>query len=141
MYRTAQKVLGKGLSPFSRYLLGTVSGVFGIVLIYLEFITSQSKTPLVMYLFGAFCILISLACFTYGAKRKVIGRVIGLSVFIVSLWYLYSQFTDGNLNSGSRGQPSILNAIAFFIFFGLPGIWYALYAKFPLGDSTENENE
>ena len=139
MYREAQKVLGKGLSPFTRFLLGLVSGFFGVVLIWLEYLSKNSQSPYGMYAFGIFCLSISLACITKGIVRKTIGRVIGVTVFVLSGWYLYSMVSAGVASTGSRSEPSIINAILFFFAFGLPGIWYAIFAKFPVNKESDEE--
>ncbi len=132
MYGEAQSVLTKGLSPFARFLLGTVSGLFGVALIWLEYISKNSQHPLAMYGFGLFCLGISFACMTRGRLRQLFGRLIGAMIFVVSLWYLYSMLDTGILTSGSRSQPSLMNAIIFFVVAGLPGLWYAIFAKFLL---------
>jgi len=140
MYREAQKVLGKGLSPFTRFLLGFISGLFGIVLIWLEYLSANSQNPYGMYAFGIFCLCISLACITKGIVRKTIGRLIGATVFVLSLWFLYSMVISGVNKSGSPSEPSIINAILFFFAFGLPGFWYAVFAKFPINKKNNETN-
>jgi len=115
MYREAQKILSKGLSPFARLLLGAISGLFGVVLIWLEYLSKNSTNPYAMYAFGIFCLCISFACIVKGKVRKFIGRAIGASIFVLSGWYLYSMVTAGVFLSGSRSEPSLINAIFFFI--------------------------
>lgn len=139
MYREAQKILGKGLSPFARILLGFFSALFGVVLIWLEYLSTNSQNPYAMYAFGFFCLSISFACIVKGAARKFIGRVIGAAVFLLSGWYLYSMVSTGAFLSGSRSEPSIINAIIFFVVFGLPGIWYAVFVKFPVSGESDEE--
>ena len=92
-----------------------------------------------MYAFGIFCLSISFTCIVKGAARKVIGRVIGAAVFILSGWFLYSMVSTGVFISESYSEPSIINAIFFFINFGLPGIWYALFVKFPVSGESDEE--
>ena len=128
MYKSGQYVLNKGLSPLSRILLGSITGLFGVVMIL---IASEMSKPIGIYVFGAFCLTIFVMCITTGKLRNYLGRVIGLTVFGLSIWYLLGQLGNGELISGKRSEPSLFNAILFFFAFGFPGIWFAIKGKFP----------
>jgi len=128
MYREgAELITQKGLSPFSRAILGLFSGLFGAVMVL---IAPPTDKQIFFYLFGGFCLTVCLACIFTGRLRQFIGSSIGVSVFFIAGWYLFSQIISGEFISGSRSQPSIINAVFFFILFGLPGISYAAKAKF-----------
>lgn len=129
MYRTGQHVLSKGLSPLSRILLGSITSLFGIVMIL---IAPEMRESVGLYMFGAFCLIIFVMCITTGKIRNTLGRLIGLTAFGLSIWYFLGQFGSGELISGSKSEPSIYNAILFFFAFGFPGIWFAIKGKFPI---------
>ena len=128
MYNAAQRVLGKGLSPFSRIMLGLVSGLFGVVMLIIA--PGMSK-PLAIYAFGAFCIVIALMCIFTGKVRNYLGRVIGAIVFLISVFFFVNEVMDGKFISFRKSEPSVLNAVFFFFAFGFPGIWFAIKGKFP----------
>ncbi|MDO6636116.1 hypothetical protein Q4540_00020 [Pseudoalteromonas carrageenovora] len=127
MYKSGQKVLNKGLSPFSRILLGSTSGLFGVVMIL---IAPDMSKPIAIYGFGVFCFIIFVMCVTSGKIRNYLGRVIGLIAFCLSIVYFLSQLGEGQLISGHSSKPSIFNAVLFFFAFGFPGIWFAVKGKF-----------
>jgi hypothetical protein len=129
MYNEAQRVIGKGLSPFSRVLLGLVAGIFGLVMVL---IASEMPKPLSIYGFGSFCIVIALMCVFTGKLRNYMGRAIGFIVFLIATYFLANVISGGKLLSSSKAEPSMLNAILFFLAFGVPGIWFAIKGKFPL---------
>lgn len=127
MYREAEKIINRGLSPFSRILLGLFSGLFGVIVV----ITApDTDNAILFYIFGGFCFLICFACIVKGKTRQFLGSIIGACLFLISLVYLIDEAVSGSLISGSRSEPSVINAIAYFIFFGIPGLRYALKAKF-----------
>lgn len=129
MYKSGQYVLNKGLSPLSRILLGSITGLFGVVMIL---IAPEMSKPIGIYVFGALCLTIFVMCITTGKLRNYLGRVIGLTVFGLSIWYLVGQLGNGELILGKRSEPSLFNAILFFFAFGFPGIWFAIKGKFPI---------
>ena len=127
MYREGEEIINRGLSPFSRILLGLFSALFGAVMV----ITAPDNDKAILfYVFGGFCFLICFACIVKGKARQFLGSIIGVCLFLVSLGYLIHELVGGQFISGSRSEPSIVNAIAFLIFFGIPGLSYALRAKF-----------
>jgi hypothetical protein len=133
MYKSGQQVLNRGLSPFSRILLGSITGLFGIVMIL---IAPEMNKPNGIYMFGAFCLIIFVMCITTGKIRNYLGRVIGLIAFGLSVWYFIGQLGHGDFLSDKRSEPSIINAILFFFAFGLPGIWFAIKGKFPIKNKS-----
>tara|TARA_B100001059_G_scaffold220651_1_gene242859 strand:- start:409 stop:822 length:414 start_codon:yes stop_codon:yes gene_type:complete len=134
MYKSGQHVLNKGLSPFSRILLGSITGLFGVVMI---FIAPDMSKPIGIYMFGTFCLIIFVMCITTGKIRNYLGRIIGLTAFGLSIWYFLGQLEGGELISGKRSEPSIFNAILFFFAFGFPGIWFAIKGKFPIKNKRQ----
>ncbi|WP_039037671.1 hypothetical protein [Pseudoalteromonas sp. ECSMB14103] len=134
MYKSGQHVLNKGLSPFSRVLLGSITGLFGVVMIL---IAPEMSKPIGIYMFGAFCLIIFVMCITTGKLRNYLGRVIGSTAFGLSVWYFLGQLGGGELISGERPEPSIFNAILFFFAFGFPGIWFAIKGQFPIKNKRQ----
>jgi len=120
MYRAGEEIINKGLSPFTRILLGFVSGMFGLVMIVSAPPTDKA---IGFYVFAGACLSISFACVFTGRVRQFFGSLIGLGLFTASMWYLLSQLLHGSLLS-VRSEQSILNAMLFLVFFGIPGISY-----------------
>jgi len=129
MYTLAEKTIRKGLSPVARILLGAVSALFGLIMLATA---SGTADPFFATMIGAFCFAIALACVTWGRVRQFVGSLIGTALFILSLVYLWSQVTGGTLLWGNRSEPSILTAVLFVVFLGVPGISYAASARFGL---------
>jgi len=59
-----------------------------------------------------------------------VGSLVGCGLFVLSLAYLYGELSDGPWFSGSRAGPSVKNVIVFLMAFDVPGIAYALKARF-----------
>ena len=127
MYKIGESVIKEGLSPFSRFVLGFFSGIFGVLMIVFP---SPAEKAIYSNLFGGFCLLICFACIFKGKVRQFLGSCIGVCLFVIALGYLIHELIGGKLISGSRSEPSVVNAIAFLIFFGIPGITYTLKVKF-----------
>lgn len=127
MYKEAEEVIKRGLSPGARRFLAFFSGFIGTGL-YL--IALNSKAPIPFFAFGTFCNLIVMVCITKGKIRQFIGSIIGTLIFLFAFIYIYSQLTNGPLNSGARSEPSIINSIVFMLVFGVPSLIYALKTKF-----------
>ncbi len=127
MYREAEEKINEGLSPFSRFLLGSVSGLFGLMMIL---IAPPTDKQIYFYLFGGFCLVISLACIFKGRVRQFLGSLIGVVLAILSIWYLSAQLLEGGPIFSARSDQSIFNAIMFTVFFGIPGLTYAAKTKF-----------
>ncbi|WKD48966.1 hypothetical protein [Microbulbifer spongiae] len=120
MYRAGEEIINKGLSPFTRILFGFVSGMFGLVMII-----SAPPTDMAIrvYVFAGACLSISFACMFTGRVRQFFGSLIGLGLFSASMWYLLTQLLHGPLLS-KRSEQSVLNAVLFLVFFGVPGVSY-----------------
>lgn len=134
MYKEAEKQINSGLSLVPRIILGSVSGLFGVVLIFLgaDGYTHKVANWFGYFAIGMFCSLIALVCVTWGRVRQFIGSCIGVIIFVLACGYLVDQLAGGILMSGKRSEPSVLNAILFMIAFGVPGLAYALKARFGL---------
>ncbi|WP_448556690.1 hypothetical protein [Thalassotalea montiporae] len=136
MYKSGQQVLNQGLSPFSRLLLGSITGLFGLVMFL---IAPDMSKPIGIYMFGTFCLVIFVMCITTGKIRNYLGRLIGLTAFVLSIWYFLGQLGNGDLVSGNRSEPSVINAILFFFAFGFPGLWFAIKGKFPVKSTGQSK--
>jgi len=130
MYREGAEIITKkGLSPFLRWFLGIVSLLFGIVMLLAA---PSAPKPMLLSLIGVFCIAIFLACVLKGRLRQFVGSCIGLCVFSIAIWYVYSQVSSGPLYSSSRSESSVVNSLLFLFFFGFPSIAYVFKTKFGL---------
>jgi hypothetical protein len=127
LYKAAEDQINKGLSPFSRFVLGFFSALFGVVMVL---VAPPTDKAVFFYAFGIFCFLISVACITKDRVRQFVGSVIGSILLILSGWYFYSQLTGGPFFSERRSEPSVVNAWFFFVAFGIPGAAYAIKTKF-----------
>ena len=134
MYKAAEKVITRGMGLVPRLILAAFSGLFATVMFL---VAPPTDKAVYFYMFGGFCALISLACLTSGKVRQFLGSFIGISLFILSLLYVGAQFEEGPLYSLSRGEPSLLNSLLFLVFFGFPGLMYAINARF--GISREDK--
>lgn len=134
MYGVANEKINEGLSPFVRWFLAIIAGLFGVGMFIMA---PSSSAPFGFIVFGMFCVFIALACITRGRVRQFLGSTIGLVLFIAALFYIYDQSTAGPIVSGARSEPSLLNSLFFMIAFGLPGIAYAIKAKFGFGSKIE----
>ena len=119
----------EGISPLLRWVLALVALLFGAGMLA---IASSTEAPAIGYAFGAFCLFVAAGCATQGRVRRFILSTLGLSLFGVGLAYIYSQATSGPLVS-RRSDPSLLNSILFMLALGIPGLGYAVRAKFGLG--------
>lgn len=137
MYREAEDTINKGLSPFSRILLGSVSGLFGLMMIL---IAPPTDKEIYFYLFGGFCLIISLACIFKGRIRQFLGSLIGVVLAILSIWYLSSQLLENGPLFSARSDQSIFNAILFTVFFGIPGVTYVAKTKFGFTKKSPNRS-
>jgi uncharacterized membrane protein YccC len=129
MYKVLANKIKGGLSPVAKFLLGAVSAFFGLIMVATA---SGTKDPFFAMMIGIFCFTVTSACFTWGRIRQFVGSIIGTAVFCFALLYLLSQLAGKPLFFSSRSEPSILNAVLFIVFFGVPGISYAVTAKFGL---------
>jgi len=127
MYKSAEKEIRRGLSLPARFILGSVSAIFGIGMIMLPI---SVETAFYSNAFGIFFLIISLACFTKGKFRQFVGSLMGCSLFLISILYLYSEIATGPLFFERRSEPSVLNAVCFLVAFGIPGISYAAKVQF-----------
>ena len=127
MYEQANETITQGLSLGARVLLGVISGLFGIVMLL---IAPPTDKAIYFYLFGAFCLFITVACFTRGRVRQFVGSSIGSAIFVMGLVYFVSELAGGAFWSGRRSEPSVFNALMYLICIGVPGAAYALKTRF-----------
>lgn len=127
MYEQANEKINEGLSFGARLLLGSVSAVFGLIMIMGA---SGEDKVFLHYLFAAFCLLIALACCTRGRVRQFVGSIVGSAMFVIGLLYLFDEIAAGDFGYGGRGAPSVLNALGYLLFIGLPGGIYATKVRF-----------
>jgi len=115
------------MSRGARFFLGGIAILLGLLM---ALIAPDDSARLFFYAFAAFCFLIGLVCFTQGRTRQFCGSVIALCLFAAGVWYLIAQLQAGTVVSGSRSQPSVLNAIVFNVVFGLPAVVYIWRVRF-----------
>jgi hypothetical protein len=128
MYKVANEIItGKGLSVGARVFLGLISALLGVVMVI---IAEDSKFPIAIYLFGAFCFSITLACTTWGRVRQFVGSLIATVIVGLSIWYLWSEVTGGPFFSWRGSEPSVLNAIFFCLLLGAPSASYVVKVRF-----------
>ena len=127
MYEQANNTITAGLSLGARITLGSISGLFGAVMML---IAPPTDKAVYFYLFGTFCLLVTIACFTSGRVRQFIGSTIGAAIFLVGLWYLAKELMVGALWSGRRSEPSAFNALLYLFSIGVPGAAYAYKVRF-----------
>ncbi len=68
MYKEAEEQISKGLSPFSRFLLGSVAGLFGVMMIL---IAPPTDKEIYFYIFGGFCLVICL-----GSDQSIFNAIL-----------------------------------------------------------------
>lgn len=102
-------------------------------------IAPPTNKEIFFYAFGGFCLVISLACLFQGRIRQFLGSIIGSVLVILSGFYLSSQIIGGGPLFSARSDESIVNAILFSVFLGVPGFTYAIKAKFGLGRQGPNK--
>lgn len=124
------------MSLIPRLLLACVAALFGVMMVV---IAPPTDKAVFFYAFGAFCLAIASACVTRGRVAEFFGSVIGVSVMSLGAWYVFSMFAEGPILSGSRSQPSLLNALFFAIVFGVPIATYVWRARF--GFRRENGDD
>ena len=129
MHRESRQTIEAGLSLGARIVLAIFSAVFGFVMILLASPESGSKRPF-FYGFGAFCLLIAIACVTKGRVRQFVGSVIGCALFLVGIAYLANELFEGVLWTSRGGAPSAYKAVLFLLLIGIPGATYALRQRF-----------
>lgn len=134
MYREAARQIEKGLSLGARIALGVAALVFAALMLASG---ALPENAVFAYAFAGFSLAIAVACIARGRVRQFAGSVIGVGLFVLSLLYLASELSEGDVLSGSRSEPSVLNAISFVIFFGFPGIAYAFKARFGFRKSSQ----
>ena len=115
------------MSLFPRLLLASVASLLGIMMMAIALPTDKA---VFFYGFGAFCLAIASACVTRGRVAELFGSVIGFSVLVIAVWYVFSMFVEGPTLSGGRSQPSLLNALFFVFAFGAPSAVYIWRVRF-----------
>ena len=101
---------------FLKLLLAIVCALFGIMMILIA--PRDAGIPWVYYGFGAFCLLITAACFTDGRSQEFIVSLLATAVFGIGVWYLVVSFNDLYASSG-RKKSGFIGAIGFMLTFGL----------------------
>jgi hypothetical protein len=138
MYSEGREVLEQGLSRGASVLLGVVAALMSAGM---ALMAPSSNSPPGFYLFALFSGAIAVACFFTGRIRHWTGRGLGAAVFALSAWYLFGQISDGVAISGSRSEPSILNAVILLFVAGIPGLLFALLGRFNLRKRQEAKSE
>jgi len=123
----AEVITQRGLSRSARALLATFSGLFGLIMVLTA---PDSNKAVYFYLSGGFCGLICIACITSSRIRQLAGSCIGTVLFLLSFWYTITELLAHHIGSNGPGAPSLLQSLAFFVAFGIPGASYAYKARF-----------
>jgi hypothetical protein len=127
IYKAAEQQINQGFSLVSRIILGLFSAIFAVILFANA---STSERPLAVSIGGIFCICITVTCFTKGRIRQFVGSLIGTAIVAMALEYLYSELFSGQIYSGRRSSPSLVNSIGFLVVFGVPAALYVNRARF-----------
>ena len=114
-----------GLVP--RLILAVVAALFGVMMIA---IAPPTDKAVFFYGFGTFCVAIAVACVTRGRTAEFFGSFVGLVVFGLGVWYIGSVLLEGELWSGRKSQPSLINALLFMGVFGVPAALYVYHVRF-----------
>jgi hypothetical protein len=120
-------------SPAARRIVVVAAVFFGLLTLV---VADRVASALVPTSVSALCFLVAIAGGTGGRVRQFAGSVLGCALFAVSLVYLWAEVTGGPWISARRSEPSVLNAVAFFAVFGLPGLAYMVMARFGLRRSA-----
>jgi hypothetical protein len=67
-------------------------------------------------------------------------RGVGAIVFLGYVAYLVAMLFEGKVAAPRRAQPSMLNAIAGLVVFGLPGLWFSLLGRFTMRPEPPSED-
>jgi hypothetical protein len=111
------KGMVNGLGRGSRIVLSLFSGLAGVVMVVAAPATDQAPG---FYVVALICLLLCIACIGDTRVRTLLGSCVGTVLFAGSLWYGFARF----------GQPAFFNALVVFVVFGLPGLAYAVSARF-----------
>jgi hypothetical protein len=124
-YKAAERVITGGLSLGSRIVLGLGSALMALMLLS----AAEGRGSVLYYLPGAFCLLITFACFTAGRVRQFLGSCIGIGIFGACLFYLLEDLTDRALWTGER-PFSTVQSLTIMMLAGVPGAAYAARVRF-----------
>lgn len=123
------------MSLGARIAIALVAILFGAMM-FLHGTTANPDKAWFSYAFGIFCMLIGAASVLKGRAAQFCGSIVGACVFLISLFYFGHELFSGPVVSGSRSQPSVVNAFLFLVAFGVPGMLYAAKAKFGFGKTV-----
>ena len=104
-------------------------------------VAPPTEKAMFLYGFGGFCLAIAVACVVKGRLRRFWGSVVGVATFAIALWYIFSQVTGGADLFGPKNEANVLNSFLFMIFFGMPGLTYALTARFGFRGVSRNDDD
>jgi hypothetical protein len=123
----ADHITSQGLGLVPRIILAVFAGLFAAVM----FLTAPDDGKAIyFYLFGGLCAVIALACIFRGRVRQFFGSIVGVAVFALAIWYLWSEAKTASFVSHRPGDSSLLQAILFAFALGLPGLGYAVKTRF-----------
>lgn len=129
LYEQAEATINQGLSLGARILLGLFAALFGVVMI-LTAPPEAGVKAIIFYAFGAFCLLIAIACLTKGRVRQFVGSIVGSAMFLAGIAYLGSELAHGVFWSTPLSEPSAFQALVYLVFIGYPGASYAFRTGF-----------
>ena len=124
------------MSLVARILIGVICLlVAGLMVI----IAPDDENRIGFYGIAAFAVAAGAFCFASARLKDFLGSCVGVAAFVAGLWYLAGQLDSGEVYSGSRSRPSIINAVLFLVVFGLPGLLFALKTRFGFRRFGPNE--
>lgn len=133
MYQIAESEINRGLSRGARILLGSSALIFALVMIL---VAPDDGKKFSFYGIGFFFALIAAACAVTGRRRRFIGSIIGLGLFLLTSYFFAYEALSGAPLIAPRGSPSIASSALCFLFFGIPGARYLWKARFGFGGAV-----
>ncbi len=127
LYRSGEEVLAGGLSKASRIILGCAVGLMGVGV---ALNASNAPNPTLTWIFAGFCMAVALMCVFNGRLRRAIGRIVAATIFVTCVWYVIDCAYTEPVSSGSRSQPSLMNAVLLMLFAGIPAAYFAIRGRF-----------
>ena len=88
---------------------------------------AMPKGPLPFYVLGLFCCVVALACLLPGSRRVTL-RIVGATICGAYVCYVLSELG----NPIKMGEVNIIEAVAGFLVFGLPGGYLAVTGRYPV---------
>ena len=122
----------------ARFIVAIVSILSASVMM---FSAGESLRPWLSYLVAIFFFSIGLASLSRGRVARAAGSIVAIGVVVAGAAHLVSTLVNGEYRSGSRSEPSVVNAVLFLIVYGVPALAYLVYGRFTFGDASIDEDD